>query len=199
MGVSGTYRPPKGPKWYPASLFCCTHEPPNPLCVLLSRRVFEGARRVHPVRLEEPDRLPHVLGGQPSGDDDVTTPPARFRQLPIEPLPRPAPRLFAPRIQQEKVRLIVVHHNKRLRASHPQSFDHFDAFSPQKGYGLRALVAVQLRVVEPDLADDPQHPLRLLVHKHPNLEYSIGKRSGYLPRLLDAQLARTLGEDEADR
>jgi hypothetical protein len=57
---------------------------------------------------------------------------------------------------------------------------------------------VQLRVVEPYLADDPQHLLRLLVHEHPDLEDGVLKGRGYLSRLLDTQLARALREDQAD-
>src|SRR3712207_7134551 len=34
------------------STFCRTHEPPNPLAVLLARPLFEGTRGVYPIWLE---------------------------------------------------------------------------------------------------------------------------------------------------
>src|SRR5215212_5674825 len=70
---SGSYLPPKGPK-YPFSTSCRTHEPPNLLAVFLARTLFQRARGVYPVGLEEPYRLPYVLRRQSPGDEDVITP-----------------------------------------------------------------------------------------------------------------------------
>src|SRR5918997_2150773 len=196
--VSGTYRPPKGPK-SPLSTSRRTHEPPNPLAVLLAGPLFQGARGVHPIGLEVLDRLPHVLGTKPPGDDDVITPPERFRQLPVEPGSRPAPGLRAPRIEQEQVRLVTFDGRERLRVTHPQGLHDPDPAVPYLRQRLRRLVAVELGVVEPDLAGDPQHLPRIRIHEHPDLQHPLGQRGGYLARPLHADPARALGEDEPDR
>jgi hypothetical protein len=57
---------------------------------------------------------------------------------------------------------------------------------------------VQLRVVEADLARDPQHLLRPCVHEHPDLQDAVGEDGSNLPRFFDTYPPGTLGEDEPD-
>src|SRR5918997_665797 len=196
--VSGTYRPPKGPK-YPPSTFCRTHEPPNPLAVLLAGPVFQGTRGVHPVRLEELDCLPHVLRREAPRDDDVITPLERFRQLPVEPGSRPTMRLRAPRVQQKQVRFVPFDVRERFRVTHPEGLHDPDPAAAYLRHRLGRLVAVQLGVVEVNLAGDPQHLVWPRIHEHPDLQDTVGEIGSYLACPLHADLPGALGEDEPDR
>src|SRR5215217_734215 len=196
--VSGTYRPPKPPK-YPLSTFCRTHEPPNPLAVLLAGPLLQRTRSVDPVWLEELDSLPHVLRRQPPGDDDVTAPLHRFRQLPVEPCTGPSSRFRAPRVQQEQVSLVLFEHPERLRVTHPYSLHDRKTGTSYGSHRLWRLVAVKLGEVQSDLLGDPQHLFRVYVHEHPDLQYAVGERDAYPARLFDAHLAGALSEDKSDR
>src|SRR5829696_8371544 len=122
----------------------------------------------------------------------------RFRQLPVERLPRPTARPRAPRVQQEQVRLEPFERLERLSVTHPDGLHDRETYAPYSRYRLGRLVAVELREVQAGLAGGSQHLFRPRVHEDADLEDVVGQRDAYPARLLDIHPAGALGEDQAD-
>lgn len=147
------------------------HEGPHLRMVLHARRRLDTAADIHAIRLDQADRVAHVVGSQAAGKNHRTVwcslnrqgGLGLNRQRPIERRARAARPAFDIGIQQNRCHSIGWHARQVFTAAYPYPFQDRQA-------KLRTICwqffTMKLRIRQPAPRHDVANDVRCLVHKH---------------------------------